>query len=224
MSQFFGKYRGKVVNNVDPEMLGRIVPLVPAVAEIPLSWAMPCAPFAGSGVGLFALPPIGANVWIEFEGGDPNYPIWTGGFWGEGEVPAKPAVPTTFMLKSELMTLSLDDLQAEMKLEVTTPAGMRSIRLNPEGITLSSDEVTVSISENAIEARNAASGASVAPQGVTLKSGPASVQVTPASIDLKNGAASAELTPASITLKNGASSIDMSPATVNVNNGALEVM
>jgi hypothetical protein len=208
MSQFFGKYRGKVVNNVDPEMLGRIVPLVPAVAEIPLSWAMPCAPFAGSGVGLFALPPIGANVWIEFEGGDPNYPIWTGGFWGEGEVPAKPAVPTTFMLKSELMTLSLDDLQAEMKLEVTTPAGMRSIRLNPEGITLSSNTVTVTISEQAIEARHTTSGASVAPQGVTLKSGPATVEVTPASIGLKNGA----------------SSINMSPATVNVNNGALEVM
>ena len=49
---------------------------------------MPCAPFAGSGVGFFALPPVGANVWVEFEGGDPDYPIWSGCFWGAGEVPA----------------------------------------------------------------------------------------------------------------------------------------
>ena len=54
MLQFFGKYRGKVVDNVDPEMLGRIVPLVPAISETPLSWALPCAPYAGAGVGLFA--------------------------------------------------------------------------------------------------------------------------------------------------------------------------
>jgi len=43
------------------------------------------------GVGLFFLPPKGANVWVEFEGGDPDYPIWSGCFWSDGEVPAQPA-------------------------------------------------------------------------------------------------------------------------------------
>jgi len=74
MTTLFGKYRGKVVDNLDPLMLGRLIILVPAVSEFPLSWAMPCVPYAGKDVGFFALPPMAANVWVEFEGGDPNYP------------------------------------------------------------------------------------------------------------------------------------------------------
>jgi hypothetical protein len=224
MPQFLGKYRGKVLNNVDPEMLGRIIPLVPAISELPLTWALPNVPFAGSSVGFFALPPIGANVWIEFEGGDPDYPIWTGCFWGEGEVPAKPAIPTTVMLKTNLLTLTLDDLKAELKLEAKTPSGLQTVEMTPSGIKLSSNIVTVTLSQESIELKHTESTGTVAPQGVTLKSGTASAEVTPASVALKNGAASAEVTPASIGLKNGASSIDMSPASVSLNNGALEVM
>jgi hypothetical protein len=62
--QFFGKYRGSVANNIDPQMMGRIQVSVPAVlGEGSLSWAMPCAPYAGPGVGFFAIPPNGARVW-----------------------------------------------------------------------------------------------------------------------------------------------------------------
>ena len=74
-------------------MLGRVQVSVPAVlGDGRLSWAMPCVPYAGSQVGFFAIPPVGANVWVEFEGGDPDYPIWSGCFWGTGEVPATPAM------------------------------------------------------------------------------------------------------------------------------------
>ena len=104
----YGKYRGKVVDPIDPLQFGRILALVPAISEMPLSWAMPATPYAGDGVGFFAIPPVGANVWIEFEGGDANYPIWSGCFWGEGQVPAKPAVPTTVMLKTTLGELSIN--------------------------------------------------------------------------------------------------------------------
>ena len=79
---FFGKYRGTVVNNVDPLQIGRIQAIVPDVSIVPSSWAMPCAPVAGINTGIFAVPPLGAGVWIEFERGDPDYPIWVGGFWG----------------------------------------------------------------------------------------------------------------------------------------------
>ncbi len=75
-------------------MQGRIQVSAPAVlGGTHARWAMPCVPYAGPGVGLFAIPPVGANVWVEFEGGDLDYPIWTGCFWGIGEVPAVPAVP-----------------------------------------------------------------------------------------------------------------------------------
>lgn len=96
---FYGKYRGVVVNNLDPMQIGRIQAIVPDVTPIPGSWAMPCVPWAGINTGLFTVPPIGAGVWIEFEKGDPDYPIWVGGYWGTAaEVPlmaraVPPAVP-----------------------------------------------------------------------------------------------------------------------------------
>jgi uncharacterized protein involved in type VI secretion and phage assembly len=219
-----GKYRGKVVNNVDPLMQGRIIALVPTISETPLTWATPCVPYAGRGVGFFAVPPIGANVWIEFEGGEVGKPIWTGCFWGKGEAPAKPAVPTTKVLKTELITLSFNDLKAELKLEVKTPTGLQTVEMDPGGIKLSSNEVTVTISQKAIELKNAAASVSVAPQAVAVKNGSAVAEIEPQSVALKNGGASVEITPGSIGLKNGGASVDLSPASVSLNKGALEVI
>jgi hypothetical protein len=98
-ARYFGKYRGLVVENIDPLQIGRILAQVPDMkGEIPSSWAMPCVPAAGIQSGCFIVPPIGSQVWIEFEQGDPDYPIWVGGFWGVvAEVPvlaiAPPAIP-----------------------------------------------------------------------------------------------------------------------------------
>jgi hypothetical protein len=99
VKRFYGKYRGLVIENLDPEQIGRVLLQVPDVlGEIPSSWAMPCVPVAGIQSGIFAVPPIGSQVWVEFEQGDPDYPIWTGGFWGlVADVPifatAPPAIP-----------------------------------------------------------------------------------------------------------------------------------
>lgn len=90
MTEFFGKYRGVVTDNQDPLNIGRIRAKVPDVlGEDHVSgWAMPCAPFGGKGMGFFALPTVNAGVWIEFEHGDPDYPIWSGCWWGsKSEVP-----------------------------------------------------------------------------------------------------------------------------------------
>ncbi|MGD9096443.1 MAG: phage baseplate assembly protein V [Desulfobacterales bacterium] len=84
--KFWGKYRGTVVNNIDPEMRGRLIVNVPDVLSlVPSTWAEPCVPLAGPTgppMGVYMLPPIGAGVWVEFEQGDPDYPIWTGCRWG----------------------------------------------------------------------------------------------------------------------------------------------
>jgi uncharacterized protein involved in type VI secretion and phage assembly len=81
--RYFGKYRGTVVNTLDPERLARLQAAVPDVlGTAPTTWAMPSIPFAGPGAGVVALPPVGAGVWIEFEQGDPDYPIWSGCWWG----------------------------------------------------------------------------------------------------------------------------------------------
>lgn len=115
--RFYGKYRGIVVNNLDPQSLGRLQALVPEVlGEVPSGFAMPCAPYAGTGAGFFAIPPIGAGVWIEFEAGDVSRPIWTGAWWATAELPmdqtAAPTQPTTKILRSDFgLLVALDDLR-----------------------------------------------------------------------------------------------------------------
>ncbi len=97
--RFFGKYRGIVIQNADPEQIGRVQAQVPDVlGDKPSGWALPCVPFTGVHAGCFIVPPIGSQVWVEFEQGNPDSPIWTGGFWGTvADVPVSafnpPAIP-----------------------------------------------------------------------------------------------------------------------------------
>jgi len=115
--RYYGKYRGTVINNVDPMQIGRIQAMVPDVSSLlPTSWAMPCLPIASKQMGTFFVPQVGAGVWIEFEQGNPDYPIWTGGFWGlVGEVPALaltgvPGNPNMVLQTTAQNTLMLSDL------------------------------------------------------------------------------------------------------------------
>ncbi len=161
MSQFFGKYRGTVENNLDPMMLGRVQVNVPAVmGSGNLSWAMPCVPYAGSGVGFFAVPPVGAKIWVEFEGGDPDYPIWSGCFWGTGEVPATPAVPQMKVIKTDCITLTLSDLPGAggFTLEVQPPAVTTPLKLvfNASGIEISNTSASIKLTPVSVSVNNGA--------------------------------------------------------------------
>jgi hypothetical protein len=98
---FYGKYRATVIDNIDPMQQGRLLVQVPDVTGIgPSTWAMPCVPMAGINAGMLAIPIPGAGVWVEFEQGDPDKPIWVGGYWGDpAEMPVlshtvPPAVPS----------------------------------------------------------------------------------------------------------------------------------
>ena len=139
--RFYGKYRGLVLNNVDPMQIGRLQIQVPDVTSLaPASWAMPCVPVAGIQNGMMALPMIGSGVWVEFEHGDPDYPIWVGCFWGSAaEVPAlsrltPPAVQAiTFQtpLQNGLTISDLPGPTGGIMLKSTTGA---SIIVNDTGI------------------------------------------------------------------------------------------
>lgn len=114
--RFFGKYRGMVTNNIDPMGIGRLQVQVPDVAGlVPGSWAMPCFPFTGPQLGFYALPQIGAGVWVEFEQGNPDYPIWSGCWYGSrADLPAlvtatPPAVPVALIATQGQTTLLLSD-------------------------------------------------------------------------------------------------------------------
>lgn len=115
--KYFGKYRGMVLNNVDPMQQGRLQVQVPDVAGLaPTSWAMPCVPIAGLQNGMMALPIIGSGVWVEFEQGNADHPIWTGCFWGSAaEVPAlalatPPGLPAITMQTPLQNGLTISDL------------------------------------------------------------------------------------------------------------------
>jgi hypothetical protein len=159
MTEYFGKYRGKVINNVDPMKMGRLMVACPFVLGPAFNWAMPCLPFAGMMEGFFMMPTIGANVWIEFEQGDPNRPIWSGGFWDPGMVPVNAQLPTTRTIKTLATELTLDDLLG-IKLQVMPPAAPVpcTISLGPTGIeitvgaaSIKLDPARVTVNDGALE-------------------------------------------------------------------------
>ena len=115
--KYYGKYRGMVLNNIDPLQMGRLMVQVPDVAGlVPLTWAMPCAPIAGIQNGMVALPIINSGVWVEFEQGNPKCPIWVGCFWGSAaEIPAlarlTPPVVPAITLQTPLQNgITISDL------------------------------------------------------------------------------------------------------------------
>jgi uncharacterized protein involved in type VI secretion and phage assembly len=88
-ARHYGKYRGIVTDNGDPKKLGRVRARVPEVlGDVETGWALPCAHYAGQQSGVFAVPSAGTGVWIEFESGVVSRPIWTGCWWGTGDIPA----------------------------------------------------------------------------------------------------------------------------------------
>jgi hypothetical protein len=140
--RFYGKYRGLVFLNVDPQSQGRIKAIVPEVLGVfPSNWCLPCAPYAGTLAGLFTVPMIGTGVWIEFEAGDVNRPVWTGCWWGAAQVPLSQfGVPALFqnkVLRTDTgLTIGLDDATRNITITSDLP-GMNSLSINlPPNTTL----------------------------------------------------------------------------------------
>jgi hypothetical protein len=143
-ARYYGKYRGTVVNNVDPMQKGRCQVLVPDVSNVMLSsWAMPCLPMGGLQMGLFTIPPVGAAGWVEFEQGDSDYPIIAGGFWGTvAEIPVMaqlipPAVPG-FTLPTPLQNgINVCDVPGPTGGILIKTASGAMISISDTGITIS---------------------------------------------------------------------------------------
>ena len=141
---FVGKFRATVLNNVDPELRGRLMLTIPDVLGlVPSTWAEPCTPLAGPTgppMGVYMVPPIGAGVWVEFEQGDPDYPIWVGCRWGgQSDVPplahaGLPISPNIVMQTAGQNSFVISDLPGPtggLMLKSTTGA---SIIVNDTGI------------------------------------------------------------------------------------------
>ncbi len=138
--KYEGIYRGTVLNNVDPMFLGRLMVTVTDVSGvIPTSWAMPCFPMAGLQTGVIAVPPIDAGVFVMFEQGDPDYPVWMGCFMGEADVPvltriAPPPIPSIALqtvLQNGILISDVPGPTGGIMLKSTTGA---SLIVNDTGI------------------------------------------------------------------------------------------
>lgn len=148
--KYFGKYRGLVINNVDPMQMGRLMVQVPDISGlIPSTWAMPCFPVTGKQMGVWAVPLIGSGVWVEFEQGDPDYPIWVGCFPGStADVPAlalagNPVSPSIVLQTSLQNTIMISDMAGPtggILLKTMTGA---MIAINDVGITISNGKGAV---------------------------------------------------------------------------------
>ena len=79
---------------------------------------------------------VGAGVWIEFEAGDVDRPIWSGCFWGTAEAPmappASPPLPTTKIWRSETgLSAVIDDVM--QTITITDATGQNKVEVNALG-------------------------------------------------------------------------------------------
>ena len=79
--KYFGKFRGIVAETEDPLGMGRLSVNVPEIYGPIPAWALPCVAYDKKGLAALDLPPPGTHIWVEFEQGDIDYPIWTGVFF-----------------------------------------------------------------------------------------------------------------------------------------------
>lgn len=147
--RYFGKYRGVVTDNQDPQNQGRIRAHVPEVlGNVPCGWALPAAPYSGPGQGLFSIPPENAGVWIEFEAGDVSRPIWSGTWWAKGEVPKNnqgaSARPPTKILRSESgLMVALDDQAKTIAVSDSGGTNLLTIQVQQGTIQITSTALVV---------------------------------------------------------------------------------
>ncbi len=172
---FYGKYRGFVVENDDPEQLGRLRLRVPSVLgnEVVTGWALPCVPYGGDvNQGMLFIPEVEAGVWVEFEEGDLEFPIWTGTFWskpdGETELPKTndpdgaeadvQSPPTRKIIKTlKGHSIQIEDNDDEEMILVHEAVNNHVIKLDKDGIIISdgANSNTVTMDSNGMVVEDA---------------------------------------------------------------------
>jgi hypothetical protein len=146
--RFFGKYRGLVKDNQDPTGCGRLAVIVPAVMDDKEIWAMPCVPYAGNNMGLYAIPEPETGVWVEFEAGDPLYPIWVGCFWADGQAPKNErgteASPPLKIIRSQKgLMITLDDERQVITMSDKDGHNLITIQVKGEQVTVKGSQKVV---------------------------------------------------------------------------------
>lgn len=137
--QYFGKYRAKVHNVNDPEKRGRIRVLCPKVLGQAVSnWCEPCIPVAYNFGGDFAIPKVGETVWVEFEGGDVNKPIYTGGWWSTNSTPS-----SGYNTENRFITWGDCKIEMTSNNSLKLYVGSNVVTVSSSGVNISASSFTV---------------------------------------------------------------------------------
>jgi uncharacterized protein involved in type VI secretion and phage assembly len=143
--RFYGKYRG-VVTDVDAPTM-RVKASVPAVLPgAPTGWCTACVPYAGPQVGFVMLPEVGSGVWIEFEGGDVSFPIWSGCYWSSGDVPSAAAADVKSII-TNAGTLSFDNGAGSVTLQ---DSGDDSLVIRASDATITAGAGTIDVGASGV--------------------------------------------------------------------------
>ena len=188
----------------------------------------------GPQVGWFVLPPVGANVWVEFEAGDPGYPVWSGCYWANGEAPANPPVPELKVVKLDAFTLTVDSRKkdrplASLDLDIGSSQQPRHLQLlmSPDGIDIDAEQKTiVKLTATDIRVTNGSAKVTITSDRIEIEAGtkPGSITVTGDSVDIRAGSASGTFSAKGVGFANGAPQIAIGSSSVSINSGNLEVL
>jgi uncharacterized protein involved in type VI secretion and phage assembly len=182
--RYYGKFRGQVSDNADPNHMGRIRATVPAVfGDLDSGWALPCVPYAGDGVGFYMIPPVGAGVWIEFEAGNLSSPVWSGCWWASGHVP-NDATPDIKIIKTDAHTITLDDTSGSEKIEILHKDGS-VILLDADGIHITqSGGANIVIDGSSITVDNSGPKISLEASSITIDNNGQKIELGSASVTI----------------------------------------
>ena len=154
--KYYGKYRATVLNNQDPLVQARLMLQVQDVlGDVPSTWALPCLPAVGKQMGVFVLPAMGSTVWAEFEQGNPDYPIWVGGYWGSAaEVPplavaAPPGMQNILLQTTGQNSLWITDLPGPTG-GIVLKSGASMLIVNDSGIFLTNGTASITMIGNTV--------------------------------------------------------------------------
>lgn len=149
-TQYFGFYKGVVDDRNDPDNLGRLKVKVPDVYEDETYdyWAIPLGLFAGKSIGFFAIPNKGDNVWVTFENGDPRFPLWTYGWWGNDHRPTTANPDVSVLQTTSGHKVELDDKE---KLVRITDASGNIVLMNNKGISVISKNISLGKQDKSLE-------------------------------------------------------------------------
>jgi uncharacterized protein involved in type VI secretion and phage assembly len=142
--RYLGKYRGIVASNIDP-----LAQVPDVLADDPCFWALPALPGASPQAGLFALPPVNAQVWVEFEQGQPDYAVWVGCFPGAADdlpalAAATPAAASPIVLQTTGQhTVALSDLPGAAGGILLKSAAGAFVSVSDAGLVLSNGQGAV---------------------------------------------------------------------------------